>query len=82
MMVVWRPEDLRWTKVAGAAVIYALAGDEPARNQSQNEPRNETHATSHHENFAGRIFVPQPASQSLVRRAAFAAAQLTHLSEP
>jgi hypothetical protein len=71
---------MRWrgTKVSGAAVVYALAGDEPARDQSQNEPRDKTHATFRHENSAGRIFVPQVESRGTVRQAAFAAAELMH----
>jgi hypothetical protein len=37
-------KDLGWrtTKVADAAVVYALAGDEPTPDQSQNEPHDET----------------------------------------
>ncbi len=42
----------RTTKVAGAAVIYALAGDEPAPDQSQDEPHDETHTASRDGNSA------------------------------
>jgi hypothetical protein len=54
MTVVWLPKDSRWrrTKVAGAAVVYALAGDEPAADQSQNEPHDETHIASQDRNSA------------------------------
>jgi hypothetical protein len=52
MIVVWRPKYLgcRKMKVAGAGFADTLAGDEPARDQSQNQIRDKTHAAFRHGN--------------------------------